>query len=70
VQGLAAAGPGALVTRAQPVFQAVKRAGIAYLAYLGVQALRSARAGHYPESAGGDAGSGWRQGFSVRLATE
>ena len=64
VQGLAAAaGLGALVTRAQPVFQAIKWAGIAYLAFLGIQALRSAWAGRYPEQTGGDAGSGWRQGF-------
>jgi threonine/homoserine/homoserine lactone efflux protein len=66
VQGLAAAaGLGALVTRAQPVFQAIKWAGIAYLAFLGVQALRSALAGRYPEpgeSAAGT-GAGWRQGF-------
>ena len=64
VQGLAAAaGLGALVTRAQPVFQAIKWAGIAYLAYLGVQALRSAWVGRYPEPVTGDARSGWRQGF-------
>jgi threonine/homoserine/homoserine lactone efflux protein len=64
VQGLAAAaGLGALVTRAQPVFQAIKWAGIAYLAVLGIQALRSAWAGRYAESVAGDAGSGWRQGF-------
>jgi threonine/homoserine/homoserine lactone efflux protein len=65
VQGLAAAaGLGALVTRAQPVFQAIKWAGIAYLAFLGVQALRSALAGRYAsadEPAG--PGAGWRQGF-------
>ncbi|GAA3335133.1 LysE family translocator [Amorphoplanes nipponensis] len=64
VQGLAAAaGLGALVTRAQPVFQAIKWAGIAYLAYLGVQALRSALAGLYPDSVSPGAASGWRQGF-------
>ncbi|MGW4942633.1 LysE family translocator [Actinoplanes sp. NPDC004185] len=64
VQGLAAAaGLGALVTRAQPVFQAIKWAGIAYLAYLGIQALRSALAGHYAEAGGEASGAGWRQGF-------
>jgi threonine/homoserine/homoserine lactone efflux protein len=66
VQGLAAAaGLGALVTRAQPVFQAIKWAGIAYLAFLGVQALRSALAGRYAESEETAArpGAGWRQGF-------
>jgi threonine/homoserine/homoserine lactone efflux protein len=36
----AAAGLGALVVRAQPVFQAIKWAGVAYLLWLGVQALR------------------------------
>jgi threonine/homoserine/homoserine lactone efflux protein len=68
VQGLAAAaGLGALVTRAQPVFQAIKWAGIAYLAFLGVQALRSALAGRYTDTdesaAGPGAAAGWRQGF-------
>ncbi|GAA3901867.1 LysE family translocator [Actinoplanes auranticolor] len=68
VQGLAAAaGLGALVTRAQPVFQAIKWAGIAYLAYLGVQALRSALAGRYADAGAADTGqaaaAGWRQGF-------
>jgi threonine/homoserine/homoserine lactone efflux protein len=52
------------VTRAQPVFQAIKWAGIAYLAYLGIQALRSAVAGRYAEpGAEVAAGAGWRQGF-------
>lgn len=67
VQGLAAAaGLGAVVTRAQPVFQAIRWAGIAYLAYLAVQAFRSALAGRYPpldESSAAGAASGWRQGF-------
>jgi threonine/homoserine/homoserine lactone efflux protein len=70
LQGLAAAaGLGAMIVRAQPLFQAVKWAGIAYLAFLGVQALRSAVAGRYPgPAADGDGGaaaavSGWRQGF-------
>ena len=66
VQGLAAAaGLGALITRAQPVFQVIKWAGIAYLLYLGVQAIRSAVAGRYTELADGAAGStaGWREGF-------
>jgi threonine/homoserine/homoserine lactone efflux protein len=70
LQGLAAAaGLGAMIVRAQPLFHAVKWAGIAYLAFLGVQALRSAVAGRYPgPDADGDGGaaaavSGWRQGF-------
>jgi threonine/homoserine/homoserine lactone efflux protein len=70
VQGAAAAtGLGALVVRAQPVFTAVKWAGIAYLAYLGAQAIRSAVRGRYarldePVPASGAAAlGGWRQGF-------
>lgn len=70
VQGTAAAsGLGALIVRAQPVFEAVKWAGVAYLVYLGAQAIRSAVRGDYPSA--DDAGldgvtrpfSGWRQGF-------
>ena len=70
VQGAAAAtGLGALVVRAQPVFTAVKWAGIAYLAYLGVQAIRSAVRGRYEAldetaaASGTAALGGWRQGF-------
>lgn len=65
--GAAAAGLGAVIMRAQPVFLAIKWAGIGYLAWLAVQALRSALAGHYPpldpSSPDGAAASGWRQGF-------
>jgi threonine/homoserine/homoserine lactone efflux protein len=68
LQGIAAAaGLGAVVVRAQPVFQAVKWAGIAYLVLLGLQAFRSALAGRYApldESRGLDGvTAGWRQGF-------
>jgi threonine/homoserine/homoserine lactone efflux protein len=43
VQGtVAALGLGALIVRAEGVFTAIKWAGVAYLAYLGVQAVRSA----------------------------
>jgi threonine/homoserine/homoserine lactone efflux protein len=43
VQGmLAASGLGAIIARAEPVFQAIRWAGVAYLAYLGAQALRAA----------------------------
>jgi len=75
VQGCAAvAGLGALIVHSQPLFQAVKWAGIGYLAYLAIQSLRSARAGTYPPLPV-DAGApgtpalrrqrlaGWRQGF-------
>jgi len=70
VQGTAAAfGLSALIVRVQPVFEAIKWAGVAYLAYLGVQALRSARRGQYAPLDGDDPAStaqnvaGWRQGF-------
>jgi hypothetical protein len=70
VQGIAAAiGLGAVVMASQPLFEAIKWAGVGYLAYLGVQALRSALRGHYPDRDGhppagrGSAMSGWRQGF-------
>lgn len=69
VQGIAAAtGLGAVIVRVEPLFQAVRWAGVAYLAYLGVQAIRSAVRGSYP-ALDGDAGApgaalrGWRQGF-------
>ena len=67
VQGvIAAAGLGALIARAQPVFEAIKWAGIVYLAYLAIHAFRSAVAGQYPplDGSGDAAGArGWRQGF-------
>jgi threonine/homoserine/homoserine lactone efflux protein len=72
VQGAAAAtGLGAMIVRFQPVFTAVKWAGVAYLAYLGAQAIRSAVRGAYPAldagatdvRAAGVALGGWRQGF-------
>lgn len=71
VQGsAAAAGLGAVIVRAQPLFHAIKWAGIAYLAWLAVQAIRSAAAGNYPPLGGSsdgrrrrDAFDGWRQGF-------
>ena len=44
VQGTAAAfGLSALIVSVQPLFESIKWAGAAYLAFLGVQALRSAR---------------------------
>jgi threonine/homoserine/homoserine lactone efflux protein len=70
VQGTAAAfGLSALIVSVQPVFQAIKWAGVAYLAYLGIQALRSARRGEYAPLDGDDTtgtaqnAAGWRQGF-------
>jgi threonine/homoserine/homoserine lactone efflux protein len=68
VQGTAAAfGVSALIVRSQPLFEAIKWAGVAYLAYLGAQAVRSALRGQYEpldEQAGHARGlAGWRQGF-------
>ncbi|HEX6519014.1 MAG TPA: LysE family translocator [Streptosporangiaceae bacterium] len=70
LQGMAAAtGLSAIIMRAEPVFQAIKWAGVCYLAYLGIQAVRSAIRGEYtpldetqmPRT--GVALAGWRQGF-------
>src|SRR3954449_10480859 len=70
VQGTAAAaGLGALVLRVEPVFQAIRWAGIGYLGFLAVLALRSAVRGRYPPLDDGGpvtraaAWAGWRQGF-------
>ncbi|MGI8679477.1 MAG: LysE family translocator [Jatrophihabitans sp.] len=71
VQGIAAAaGLGAVILRVQPLFEAIKWAGVAYLLYLGVQALRSAiHGGYQPMTGEGEqrdgsvAFGGWRQGF-------
>jgi threonine/homoserine/homoserine lactone efflux protein len=70
VQGTAAAfGLSALIIKVQPLFEAIKWAGVAYLAYLGVQALRSARRGEYAPLDDDDPATetknvaGWRQGF-------
>jgi threonine/homoserine/homoserine lactone efflux protein len=71
VQGTAAAaGLGAVIMRSQPVFLAIKWAGVAYLLFLGAQALRSAWRGRYAGLGDGDTPSqgrqaltGWRQGF-------
>lgn len=69
VQGTAAAtGLSAVIVRAQPVFEAVKWAGAAYLAFLGAQAVRSAVRGRYELTSGESAVAarpiaGWRQGF-------
>ena len=70
VQGTAAAcGLSALILRAQPVFEGIKWAGAAYLAYLGAQAIRSAIRGQYATLGDGQAPvadralAGWRQGF-------
>jgi threonine/homoserine/homoserine lactone efflux protein len=70
VQGTAAAfGLSAIIVRAQPAFQSIKWAGVAYLVLLGVQAIRSAVRGRYPAlddeqpPSTGVSLAGWRQGF-------
>jgi len=70
VQGTAAAfGLSALIMKVQPLFEAIKWAYLAYLAYLGAQAIRSARRGEYAPLDGDDPAraaqnvAGWRQGF-------
>ena len=70
VQGVAAAaGLGVVIVRVQPLFDAIKWAGIGYLLYLGAQALHSAMRGRYEdtEASSPDEGrqqfKGWRQGF-------
>ncbi|WP_291885061.1 LysE family translocator [Cellulomonas sp.] len=40
---LAASGLGVVIARAEPVFEAIRWAGVAYLVFLGAQALRAAR---------------------------
>ncbi|MBV9450109.1 MAG: LysE family translocator [Streptosporangiaceae bacterium] len=70
LQGMAAVtGLSAIILRAEPVFQAIKWAGVCYLAYLGIQAVRSAIRGEYTSldntqmPGTGVALAGWRQGF-------
>jgi len=71
---LAAFGVGVLIARSQPLFLAVRWAGVAYLCYLGVQSLVAARRG----SDGGSTGTlnadrrtrrlvSWRQGFLCNI---
>jgi threonine/homoserine/homoserine lactone efflux protein len=71
VQGaVAVLGLGAAIAASQPVFTAIKWAGVVYLVFLGAQALTSAVKGHQPtpdaapdRGARKDALAGWRQGF-------
>lgn len=69
-----AAGLGALIVRVQPLFEAIRWAGVAYLLALGVQALRSAvrgrneaAVGERAERGGLVAFDGWRQGFLCNI---
>jgi threonine/homoserine/homoserine lactone efflux protein len=68
IQGaLVSLGVGTLIVRSQPLFTAVKWAGVAYLVYLGLQSLRSAWRGHGPLSQADRAGRGFRQGFVCNI---
>ncbi len=75
VQGVGVAvGLGALIVASQPVFTAIKWAGVAYLLYLAAQALRAAVRNRYDERpvASDDRASrrawlGWRQGFTSNI---
>lgn len=58
VQGTAAAfGVGAIISRSQPLFETIRWAGVVYLCFLGVQALRSAWRGDYPPPDGATPGA-------------
>jgi threonine/homoserine/homoserine lactone efflux protein len=73
VQGTAAAfGVSGLILRVQPLFEAIKWAGVGYLAYLGAQAIRSALRGQYQPVDEADGHhtrglAGWRQGFTSNI---
>lgn len=68
LQGCAAvAGLGAVIVHLQPLFEAIKWAGIAYLLYLAAHAIRSAVRGEYSMTdavpSRGQGVKGFRQGF-------
>lgn len=60
-------GVGTIIVRYQVVFEVIRWAGVAYLCYLGLQALRAAWRGDYTQlSAGKQRGRlfrSWREGF-------
>lgn len=73
IQGLlAATGLGAAIAAARPVFETIRWAGVAYLAFLGLQALRAAFHRHSTGWAAGN-GAAWtprsafRQGFLCNI---
>ncbi len=64
----ASAGVAAVVTASQPLFLALRVAGAAYLAWLGLQALLAALRGREPEEPrGGGSAAGYRQGLLSNL---
>lgn len=74
IQGvLAASGLGAVITHAEPVFEAIRWAGVAYLTWLGFTALRAAvRRGEDAWAVGGSARpvrrrTAFRQGFLCNI---
>lgn len=58
-----AAGLAALLVASRPLFVGLRLVGAAYLVYLGIQALRSARSGGGHGAVVHRAGSSYRQGF-------
>jgi threonine/homoserine/homoserine lactone efflux protein len=64
----ASAGIAALVSASQPVFVAVRIAGAAYLAWLGLQALVAAVRGRRHEDRPRGSAAGFRQGLLSNLA--
>ncbi|GAA1185022.1 LysE family translocator [Nesterenkonia xinjiangensis] len=70
IQGvLTAAGLGVLISQSQPVLQTVRWIGVAYLAWLALQALRSAWQGQYTATLAesGVSARGYRQGFLTNI---
>lgn len=69
VQGvLASVGVGAVIVRVQPLFQAIKWAGVVYLVWLGISAWRSALAGRHA-TVDDAAASGFAMGFRTGALT-
>lgn len=70
IQGvLTAAGLGVLIAQSQPLLQTIRWIGVAYLAWLALQALRSAWRGEYAGlvDTSGVAARGYRQGFLTNI---
>jgi threonine/homoserine/homoserine lactone efflux protein len=64
----ASAGVAALVAASQPVFEALRLVGAAYLVWLGLQALAAAVRGRLHEAARPGSTAGFRQGLLSNLA--